>query len=54
MLPLRLTGVLSCDQDMEGREVMATPEITLLSTLRRVSLDILDRQSVPEKSRAGE
>src|SRR2546429_3451438 len=35
---------------MDGREAMVTPERTLLSTLRRESLDMVDTQSVPKKS----
>src|SRR6266849_10206708 len=50
MLPLRLIGALPCDQDTDGREARVAPERTLLSTLRRESLDMVDAQSVPEKS----
>src|SRR6266576_1759877 len=35
---------------MDGREAMVTPERTLLSTLRRDSLDMVDTPSVPKKS----
>src|SRR5712692_4049931 len=50
MLPLRLIGAPPCDQDTDGREARVAPERTLLSTLRRDSLDMVDAQSVPEKS----
>src|SRR6266849_10040017 len=49
MLPLRLIGALPCDQDTDGREARVAPERTLLTTLRRDSLDMVDAQSVPEK-----
>src|SRR5258708_9219856 len=50
MLRLRLSGALSCDQETDGREARVAPERTLLSTLRRDSLDMADTQSVPKKS----
>src|SRR5260370_10565408 len=45
-----MIGPLSCDQETDGREAMVAPERTLLSTLRRDSLDMVDTQSVPKKS----
>src|SRR2546429_7258559 len=46
---LRFSGAFSWDQETEGREAMVAPERTLLSTLRRESLDMVDTQSVPKK-----
>src|SRR6266446_2532667 len=53
MLPLRLMGAVSCGQDADGREVMATPERALLSTLRRDSLGMADTRVYRRKCENG-
>src|SRR6266436_5514243 len=53
MLPLRLMGVASCGQDEDGRELMATPERALLSTLRRDSLGMADTRVYRRKCENG-
>src|SRR6266446_9018472 len=43
MLPLRLMGASSLDQETEGREAMVAPVRAVLSTLRRDSVDMIGR-----------
>src|SRR6266446_6632736 len=43
MLPLRLMGASSLDQETEGREAMVAPVRAVLSTLRRDSVEMIGR-----------
>src|SRR5437660_8113087 len=49
MLPLRFVGAFPCGQEIVGMEATAAPAAAVLRILRRDSLDMVDRQSLPEK-----